>query len=635
MNYSYITLLSDDSYIFGVILLNKSLKDEKSKYPLEVLVTPNVSAPILNILDQLKLKYTIVDAITNDKMTQYNSKINTRFAKIWHLCLTKFELFRMTQYDKIVYLDADVMVLKNLDHLFEYPHLTSALDGEYYNIWPNEPHFNAGVMVIEPNKEEYNKLIEFSKDTVDNWNKKMCVADQEILNMYFSDWNNKPELHLNKYYDVFASYIQEEDIKDIEDNCYFIHYIGRKPWRAFQKPGYEHYTEYFFDMAHEIIQTEVNKLNWDEAKKYLKVAVYAICKDEIVNVEKYINCFSKADYLCILDTGSTDGTWEYLQNKQKKLPNLIIDQKIISPWRYDEARNASLKLIPKDASICFMADLDEIIKEDNWVDVIKNNWQPLFQRGAFIYNRRVDPDTGAVIQRFTEYRIHSKNWHYRGIVHEQLHDVNGAREFFLDECIQVPITVWHYPTNPNREIYVELCERGIEEQPNNWLMHLQLAAEYEVHEMYDKAIDEYKKIILEQDMLSPMEVGRCYASLGRVLGITGKKEEALRILKKGRTEIPNYGDNYFLAAEITYQMNNYEETFELCKNGLENASENQWCTIVARESYYPYFLMGLSKYYLGDKINGLAYVAIAREKNMNEETNKVFALMMNEIINRG
>jgi hypothetical protein len=46
----------------------------------------------------------------------------------------------------------------------------------------------------------------------------------------------------------------------------------------------------------------------------------------------------------------------------------------------------------------------------------------------------------------------------------------------------VPLTVNHYATHPNRIEYIELCERGVEEEPNNWIMHLQLAAEYEVHE---------------------------------------------------------------------------------------------------------------------------------------------------------
>ena len=599
--YSYITLLSDDSYIYGVILLSESLKEVKSQYPLEVLVTPNVSNSILNILEQLKLKYNKIDIIRRDDITNYNATVNI-----------------------------------HLDHLFKCPHMTSALDGEYFNIWPDNPHLNAGILIIEPNEKEYQDLLNFTLNySLNNWNKNQCIADQEILNLYYSNWINQEELHLNKYYDIFPPYIQEEQIEDIEKNCYFLHYIGRKPWRSFHKPVDETYTEKFYKDAFNLIQEKVNTLNWKEAISKLKLTVYGICKDEISNIEKYIKCFHQADYLCILDTGSTDGTWEYLQDAKKKYSNLIIDQKIITPWRYDEARNYSLELVPNDTTIFFMVDLDEIIKDDNWVQIIKSNWNPLFSRGMYIYNRQTDPVSGAVTQQFNEYRIHNYIWHYKGIVHEQLVDIANNRNFYEDECIQIPITIWHYPTNPNRESYIELCERGVQNEPLNWLMHLQLAAEYEVHQLFDKAIIEYRKILAEQNSLSIIEIGRCYASLGRALGLTEQYDEALAILEKGRKEVPSCGDCYFFAAEITYKQNNFKETFELCDNGIKNCGENQWCTIIAKESYFPYLLMALSSFYMGNKILGLGYITIAKDRNENEETLRIFNWMLNEINNRG
>jgi len=51
-------------------------------------------------------------------------------------------------------------------------------------------------------------------------------------------------------------------------------------------------------------------------------------------------------------------------------------------------------------------------------------------------------------------------------------NIADNRIFFDDECIKAPITVWHYPSNPNREIYIELCEKEVEEEPLNWLIHL-------------------------------------------------------------------------------------------------------------------------------------------------------------------
>ena len=633
--YSYITLLTDDSYIYGVILLNESLKNVNSQYPLEILVTSNVSKPIINILEQLQLKYSIIKPIKNEQFIDYNIKIMPQFAKTWSLCLSKIEIFNLIQFDKIVFLDADILVLKNLDHLFDYPHLTSAIDGEYFNLWPDDPHFNAGILVIEPNQQEYNNISNYiSNFSLDDWNKFQCIADQEILNLYFSEWIKHTELHLNKYYDIFAPYIQQEQLEDIKKNCYFIHFIGRKPWRTWMRSKTDTYSEETYIQAHEIIQNCVNKLDWDQAKDQIKIAVYAICKDEIQSVANYIACFSKADYLCILDTGSTDGTWEYLQKAKSLYPNLIIEQQIISPWRYDSARNISLKLIPEDTTILFMADLDEIIKEDNWPFLIKAKWNPFFKRGSYTYNRRVDPQTDAVIQSFTEYRIHSKDWHYKGIVHEQLCDITNSREIMTEECISVPISVWHYPTKEDKSIYIELCEKGVEEEPFNWIMHLQLAIEYEINHKNEQAINEYRKIIAEENSLSPSELGRCYAGLGKLLSYTNG-DAALAVYEKGIKNVPNFGDNYFFAAELCYKKLNFEKTYSLCIEGLKHSDDTKWCTVIEKESSYPYILMGLSQFYMNHKILGLGYLAIAKEKNNNDELNNIYNEVINEIIKGG
>ena len=43
-----------------------------------------------------------------------------------------------------------------------------------------------------------------------------------------------------------------------------------------------------------------------------KIAIYAICKNEIKFVDQWIKSMIEADYICVLDTGSTDGTYEKL-----------------------------------------------------------------------------------------------------------------------------------------------------------------------------------------------------------------------------------------------------------------------------------------------------------------------------------
>ena len=93
-NYSYVTLLTNDSYIYGVIMLNGSLQKVKSKYPLTVLVTDQVSKAPRSIMDQLGINYIEVSTHSvNDEVYKINLSKDPSTAGLWKDCLTKFEIF--------------------------------------------------------------------------------------------------------------------------------------------------------------------------------------------------------------------------------------------------------------------------------------------------------------------------------------------------------------------------------------------------------------------------------------------------------------------------------------------------------------------------------------------------------------
>ena len=71
------------------------------------------------------------------------------------ITFTKLQAWRMVQYKKCVFLDADTLVLDNVDELFEREELSAAPDVG----WPD--CFNSGVFVFVPSLETYSRLIEF------------------------------------------------------------------------------------------------------------------------------------------------------------------------------------------------------------------------------------------------------------------------------------------------------------------------------------------------------------------------------------------------------------------------------------------------------------------------------------------
>lgn len=93
--------------------------------------------------------------------------------------------------------------------------------------------------------------------------------------------------------------------------------------------------------------------------KHGKTAVYTILLNERKYIEKWLYYADPFDYKVLLDTGSTDGSWELLQEYAAKDKKLIVEQKVFTPWRFDTARKYNLAMIPQDVVWCLSPDLDE------------------------------------------------------------------------------------------------------------------------------------------------------------------------------------------------------------------------------------------------------------------------------------
>ncbi len=71
--------------------------------------------------------------------------------------LSKIHVWRLEQYTKCVFLDADTLVLSNVDEMFEREELSAAPDIG----WPDL--FNSGVFVLKPSAATFSALMELAK----------------------------------------------------------------------------------------------------------------------------------------------------------------------------------------------------------------------------------------------------------------------------------------------------------------------------------------------------------------------------------------------------------------------------------------------------------------------------------------
>ena len=85
----------------------------------------------------------------------------------------------------------------------------------------------------------------------------------------------------------------------------------------------------------------------------MKIAVYAICKNEEQFVRRFCESAKQADLILIADTGSSDNTVDLAKECGATVYNINV-----RPWRFDKARDTALNLIPGDFDVCISLDLD-------------------------------------------------------------------------------------------------------------------------------------------------------------------------------------------------------------------------------------------------------------------------------------
>nr|AAM96868.1 fagopyritol synthase 2 [Fagopyrum esculentum] len=244
---AYVTFLAGNGdYVKGVIGLAKGLRKTQSGYPLVVAVLPDVP--------QEHRRMLVAQGCIIKEIQPVNPPDNqTQFAMAYYVInYSKLRIWEFIEYSKMIYLDGDIQVYDNIDHLFDLPdgYLYGAMDcfcektwshSLPYKIgycqqcpdrvqWPErlgpKPtlYFNAGMFIFEPSVSTYNDLLHTLEITPPT-----PFAEQDFLNMYFKDvYRPIP----NVYNLVLALLWYHPGLMKL-DEVKVVHYCadGSKPWR--------------------------------------------------------------------------------------------------------------------------------------------------------------------------------------------------------------------------------------------------------------------------------------------------------------------------------------------------------------------------------------------------------------------
>ena len=334
----------------------------------------------------------------------------------------------------------------------------------------------------------------------------------------------------------------------------------------------------------------------------MKIAVYAISKNEAHFVPRFCESAKDADLIMIADTGSTDGLPEVAAAH-----GAVVHSIHISPWRFDLARNAALALLPKDIDICISLDIDEVL-QPGWREEIERVWIP-----GETTRLRYMFDWGAGISFYYE-KIHARNGYmWTHPCHE--YPIPDGR--IVEKYAQTDMLLAVHKPDPNksRGQYLDLLELSVKEDPNDPRNAFYYARELSFHSKWQESIDACRRYLSLPGATWDNE--RCYAYrvMGRCYCELKDEWNAAKMFHLAAAEAPNTREPWCELAALTYRQGKWAESFAYASRALEitDAAKVYTCD-PAVWGFQPHDYLSIAAWQLGMGKIALEHAIIACEK---------------------
>src|SRR5580658_9609205 len=197
MKQTFVTYLGTDSFLPGVLVLEQSYRSYSAINPFLILVNERVSPWVFDFLKRYGLNFKEVRGIDNPNQLRTGDRE-------FHSVYGKLNIFNLSCYDRVVYLDADVVICENLEDLFQRPHMSAVTAGSLLSRNSSWKELNSGFMVVQPDKDLFEEML--SKINILPSSTK---GDQGFLHSFYPKWSSCSELHLDHKYNVPVQYLDE------------------------------------------------------------------------------------------------------------------------------------------------------------------------------------------------------------------------------------------------------------------------------------------------------------------------------------------------------------------------------------------------------------------------------------------
>lgn len=334
----------------------------------------------------------------------------------------------------------------------------------------------------------------------------------------------------------------------------------------------------------------------------MKIAVYAISKNEEAFVKRFCDSTKDADLILIADTGSTDNTIEIAKECGAVVHNISV-----KPWRFDVAREASLTLVPADYDVCICLDLDEVL-EPGWREEVERLWENNTTRLKYKY------DWGSGVIFYSD-KIHSRSgYRWKHPCHEILVPTTGFTENYAWTDKQL---VTHLPDNTkSRGQYIDLLSISVKEDPECPRNRFYYARELTFYGRWVESIIELKQYLELPNATWANERSYAMRLLAKAHTEINNKGEAIKWARLSVAEDPTVRDSWVALSETAYSQRLWAESYFAAVSAL-NISQRAFVYTEDPINWAekPYDLACIAAWNLGFKEQSIEFCKKALEFN--------------------
>jgi glycogenin glucosyltransferase len=185
-NEAIATLLTTTNadYLRGALVLGSSIRSFDSERDMIILVTQAVPTEWRSALTVAGWRIVEVEELAEfwwGKSAECNNFDDDK-AERWGHMATKLRLWQMTQYSRIMYLDADTILTGPVDETFKTVQGFAAEKPLHHS------HFNAGVMLLTPSQATFDELLALGAQGHQSlFGNVIDCTEQGLLNTYYND----------------------------------------------------------------------------------------------------------------------------------------------------------------------------------------------------------------------------------------------------------------------------------------------------------------------------------------------------------------------------------------------------------------------------------------------------------------